>query len=125
MSSYEVSHQHLASISQNTANINTWSGKNCIVDFLRNIDETAQLQHRYDSKMTRLGINLTAQQQKDFETCTHCPRCDTKFDEAAHKKVRDHDHITGKFRSALSQMQHTPLSLTAHTSSHFSQFQKL
>ena len=50
--------------------------------------------------MTRQDMDITVQEQKDFDACTHCPRCKAKFDDK-HKKVRDHCHITGKFRSAL------------------------
>lgn len=37
---------------------------------------------------------LTIQQRGDSDAYTHCPRCNIKFDEAAHNKVHDHDHMT-------------------------------
>jgi len=102
IASYEVWHSQLTTRRQETTSIQTWSGEDCIVNFLRYLDETAQAQHRHDSKMTRQAmVNMTMQQNKNFDACTHCPRCGIKFDDDKHRKVRDHCHITGKFRSAL------------------------
>jgi len=115
ISSYEVWHPHLTSIKQNRTKLNSWSGEDCIVDFLRYLDDSAQVQHRYDNKMTRLGMNLTIQQQRDFDSCTHCPRCNIKFNETIYKKVRDHDHITGKFRSALCHKCNSKLHVSRRT----------
>ena len=115
ISSYEVWHPHLTSIKQNSTKLNSWSGEDCIVDFLRYLDDSAQVQHRYDNKMTRLGMNLTIQQQRDFDSCTHCPRCNIKFNETIYKKVRDHDHITGKFRSALCHKCNSKLHVSRRT----------
>ena len=100
ISSYEVWHPHFSSTKQKTTKINTWSGDGCIVDFLRYLDQAAQEQHKYDNQMSRQGMIITPQQQTDFNACTHCPRCNAEFNETIFK-VRDHDHITGKFRSAL------------------------
>ena len=115
ISSYEVWHSHIATHRQNTTKINAWSGEDCIINFLRYLDETAQAQHRHDNKMTRQGMILTTQQQKDFDSCTYCPRCNIKFDDEKHKKVRDHCHITGKFRSALCHSCNSKLHLSRRT----------
>ena len=115
IASYEVWHPQLKTQRQNTTNIKSWGGEDCIVDFLRYIDETAQVQHRRDIKMTRQAMILTTQQEKDFEACTHCPRCNNKFNEETHKKVRDHDHITGTFRSALCHKCTVKLHMTRRT----------
>ena len=115
IASYEAWHPHIAAYRQDITKINTWSGEDCIVDFLHYIDDMAHIQHRYDNKMTRLGKLLTTQQEKDFEACRHCPRCNTKFDNEKHRKVRDHDHITGKFRSALCHSCNSKLHLSRRT----------
>ena len=111
VASYEVWHSHLSK-QQNTTPIQSWSGEDCIISFLGYLDQTAQEQHIRDSKLTRQSMNLTSQQQKEFEICTHCPRCNTKFDDKAHKKVRDHCHITGAFRSALCHTCNSKLYLS-------------
>ena len=101
IASYEVWHSQLTTQQQDKATIQTWSGEDCIVMFLRYLDEMVRTQHQHDDKMMRQAMNITTQQQKDFDACTHCPRCQTKFNDDKYKKVRDHCHITGKFRSAL------------------------
>ena len=115
IASYEVWHTDMHTQQQNTTNIKSWGGEECIVDFLRYLDETAQAQHRHDNKMTHQAMILTTQQEKDFQACTHCPRCRTKFDDDKHKKVRDHCHITGKFRSALCHKCNTKLYFSRRT----------
>jgi len=99
IASYEVMHPHIHD--QNSTKINAWSGEDCIIDFLRYLDITVNKQHKYDNKMTYKPMNLTDQDQHDFEATTHCPRCNILFDTDKHTKVRDHDHITGSFRGAL------------------------
>ena len=65
--------------------------------------------------MTRQAMLLTMQQQKDFDTCIQCPRCNATFNETTHKKVRDHCHITGNFRSALYHPCNSKLHLSRRT----------
>ena len=115
IASYVVWHSHLAPIKQNTTKITAWSGEDCIVDFLRYIDDMAHIQHKYDNTMTRRGKLLTTQQEKDFDACTHCPRCNAPFDDSSHKKCRDHDHITGQYRSVLCHSCNSKLHLTRRT----------
>ena len=101
IASYEVWHKDIQTRRQNTTAVESWSGDDCIISFLRYLDETVQALHKYDNKMSYQPMTITTQQQKDFEACTHCPRCKHKFDDNTYTKVRDHCHITGKFRSAL------------------------
>ena len=115
IASYEVWHSHLTSQRQNTTAVKSWSGEDCIVNFLRYLDEMVQVLHKRDNKMTRQAMCLTSQQQQEFNACTHCPRCKTPFDDNKHKKVRDHDHITGLYRSALCHACNTKFHLTRRT----------
>ncbi len=115
IASYEVWHAQTNAQRQKKAQIHSWTGEDCIVSFLRYLDETAQAQHRYDNKMTRQGMILTTQQQKDFDACTHCPRCNAPFNDTTHKKCRDHNHITGKFRSPLCHPCNSKLHLSRRT----------
>ena len=115
IASYEVWHPHIQTQRQNNTNIESWSGEECILHFLRYLDNMANSLHQRDNKMTRQGMILTTEQQKDFESSTHCPKCKSKFDEEDHKKVRDHCHITGKFRSALCHKCNSKLYQTRRT----------
>ena len=101
IASYEVWHKDIQTQRQNTTAVESWSGDDCIISFLRYLDETAQALHKHDNKMSYQPMTISTQQQKDFEACTHCPRCKYEFDDKNYTKVRDHCHISGKFRSAL------------------------
>ena len=112
IASYVVWHPHISESRQKNTKISNWNGENCIIDFLRYLDDMAHIQHRFDNKMTRRAMLLTAQQEKEFIACTHCPRCKSPFDVSKHKKIRDHDHITGMFRGPLCQTCNFKLCLT-------------
>ena len=46
-------------------------------------------------------IELTVEEQKEYENATYCHICKKRFgDKKKHRKVRDHDHYTGKYRGA-------------------------
>ena len=65
--------------------------------------------------MTYVGMTLTSEEEGEFNSCTVCPRCDKEFNKDTRKKVRDHCHITGKFRSALCHDCNRKLRLTRRT----------
>jgi len=114
IASYEVWHPHKTR-EQSTSIIESWSGEDCIIDFLRYLDITVQEQHKHDHKMTRQDMILSPQDQSTFDKTTRCPRCHMAFDTTEHRKVRDHCHITGKFRSALCHKCNSKLYLTRRT----------
>ena len=115
IASYEVWHSELKSAKQDSTRIQAWSGEESIILFLRYLEATAKKQHYRDNKMTRKLMNLTTEQEKEFIACTHCPQCKSAFDKDKHKKVRDHDHITGNFRSALCHICNSKLHLSRRT----------
>ena len=46
-------------------------------------------------------IELTLDEQKEYENATYCHICKKEFgDKKKHRKVCDHDHYTGKYRGA-------------------------
>jgi hypothetical protein len=115
IATYEVWHPDISMQRQQNTKINSWCGEDCIVDFLQFLDKMAHHQHRHDNTLTRQAMTLSIQQQQEFDECTYCPRCKTIFDTDKHKKVRDHDHITGKFRSPLCHSCNSKLCLSRRT----------
>ena len=115
IASYQVWHKHFESTEQTHEKVNTWSGDECILEFLRYLDETAHKQHKHDSKMTFHNMILTIQQENEFNSTTHCPRCNIQFDEEKHCKVKEHNHINGEFRSALCRTCNLKLYLSRRT----------
>ena len=45
------------------------------------------------------SINMTEEDKRDFETADECHICNKKYAEKD-EKVRDHCHITGKYRGS-------------------------
>ena len=98
ISCYEVWHDHF----RNRQNkMHTWQGEDCISKFLEFLDKAAKFQQSYDSQLQRKSLHMSDEDKQKFESCTSCPKCHKTFDDDKIKKVRDHDHITGKFRNAL------------------------
>ena len=100
IAAYEVWHSHF-SREQNKTKIQTWQGKSCIKDFLMFIDKMVRQLHKLSSHINRNPMSISEAQQADFDKCKTCPRCQKPFDDAKHKKVRDHCHISGQYRSPL------------------------
>ena len=78
----------------------TWVGEDCVVQYLKFLDSKVHSLKFRESELSRKPMNFTDQDQLEYEQCNECPKCNSTFDKT-HAKVRDHCHITGKFRSAL------------------------
>ena len=93
----EVWHSHFC---QSLNATKLFQGKDCISKFLMYLDKKARFLQRRNNDLVRQPMSYTAEDQQQFESATHCPKCRLAFSESV-KKVRDHCHITGKFRAAL------------------------
>ena len=73
-------------------------GKDCMYKFFEALDEIREYvlqQYKENVKMKK----LTVDEQREYDKATKCWICDGEFTKE-NKKVRDHDHMTGKFRNA-------------------------
>lgn len=96
ISCYEVWHDDI-----NIKNkIHVWQGDECIAEFLKFLEKAVKFQQKFNVHLCRKAMNISAEDLQVFNACTTCPKCNKPFDEK-NKKVRDHCHISGKFRSAL------------------------
>ncbi|KYN03348.1 hypothetical protein ALC62_05813 [Cyphomyrmex costatus] len=76
-------------------------GANCVECF---VDELYRLMHRVKSLFLRnTAMNqFTTQQWKQFLDATRCHICEKPF-QMEHKRVRDHCHVTGRYRGAAHE----------------------
>ncbi|XP_050515107.1 uncharacterized protein LOC126890292 [Diabrotica virgifera virgifera] len=80
----------------------SYRGKDCMKWFA---DELNQLAEDVSTVfMCPFDINMTSQQESDFQAATHCHICDQTFS-PSDKKVRDHDHMIpeNNYRSAAHE----------------------
>ena len=87
-----------------------FSGRGCVKNF---VDEIFEIENKaIEYFKTNLKINISNEEEIDFQNSKECWLCDKKFlecefqkcecenDKCECKKVRDHDHLTGKYRGA-------------------------
>ena len=98
---YPVFHKHFNE-KREAATMRTWTGEKCIQNYLAYLDRfVRELDVQIDS-LTNQGMIIDPTEQYAFDIATHCPRCKTEFTkDGSHVKVRDHCHITGKYRGPL------------------------
>ena len=95
---YHVWHEALQSTYNNTYYL--FEGENCIAEFLNHLEDVVQNLYDNQNVMTRMPMRLTAVEDIAHKNAENCNKCKIKFSEDI-SKVRDHDHITGKYRQAL------------------------
>ena len=57
-------------------------------------------------------LNLTEEEEEEFQRSTHCWICNKKYKEDQ-KPVRDHCHITGKYRGSAHESCNLKLQISA------------
>ena len=91
----------------------SWDGSGCVEKFLGELDNMVKEQFT-ESNLTRQSMTISPQEHQDFYDSKSCPRCNSAYSEQ-NKKVRDHCHITGRFRSALCSKCNFRLCLKRNT----------
>ncbi|MEL7521335.1 MAG: DNA polymerase, partial [Cyanobacteria bacterium J06553_1] len=108
---YPVYHEHFTQ-KREQATMRAWSGERCIKKYLDYLDAFVRELYTQMDPLTRQPMQISPTEQIAFDNATHCPRCKTAFtEEGRHRKVRDHCHITGKFRSPLCHVCNSRLML--------------
>ena len=108
---YKQWHEHFTE-KREQATMRTWTGENCIQNYLAYLDRFVRELNAQIDTLTSQFMIIDPSEQRAFDNATHCPRCRTAFtEEGNHKKVRDHCHITGKYRGPLCHVCNSRLRL--------------
>ncbi|XP_030745136.1 uncharacterized protein LOC115874172 [Sitophilus oryzae] len=71
------------------------TGQDCMKWFVKELEDNAKIIST--ALKIFLPMDLTSEQRNNFNKATHCHVCEKPFDEK-NIKVRDHCHLTGKYR---------------------------
>ena len=98
---YPVFHKHFNE-KRNAATMRTWTGERCLQNYLEYLGRFVRELSAQMDVLTGHDMIIDPAEQSAFNNATHCPRCKTEFTKAgSHVKVRDHCHISGKYRGPL------------------------
>ena len=89
---------HLQSVHRKTSKQYCYRGEDAVSHFLKKMRNiTYDFTNIYKQSM----IDLTEREINEYENAKYCHICKKVFGKAKkHRKVRDHDHYTGKLRGA-------------------------
>lgn len=77
-----------------------WTGEDCIVQLLYHLeDELSRITSVLDQ--VNIPLEMSTTEELTFQKATRCNMCSINFSLSSVRKVRDHDHLSGRYRSAL------------------------
>ena len=85
-----------------TKPIQIYRGEKSVYKFMENILEEVKYCKRVMKKYFNKPLRMTEENEQEFKKATTCHICDKKYTEKD-TRVRDHCHITGKFRGSAHQ----------------------
>ena len=85
-----------------TKPIQLYRGEKAVYKFMENILEEVKYCKRVMKKYFNKPLRMTEKNEQEFKKATTCHICDKKYTEKD-TRVRDHCHITGKFRGSAHQ----------------------
>ena len=85
-----------------TKPIQLYRGEKAVYKFMQNILEEVKYCKKVMKKYFNKPLRMTEENEREFEKATTCHICDKKYTEKD-IRVRDHCHITGKFRGSAHQ----------------------
>ena len=108
---YPMWHQHFTR-KRDEATMRTWAGEKCIQNYLAYLDRFVRELDAEIQSLTNQPLILSPEEQHAFDRATHCHKCNVAFtQEWKQAKVRDHCHITGKYRRPLCNLCNSRLRL--------------
>ena len=87
---------------QYTKQVQIYRGENAVYKFMENMLEEVNWCKSKIKKHFNKPLKMTMENETDFQKATKCHICDTKYTNKD-VRVRDHCHITGKFRGSAHQ----------------------
>ena len=85
-----------------TKPIQLYRGEKAVYKFMENILEEVKYCKKVMKKYFNKPLRMTEENEQEFKKATTCHICDKKYTEKD-TRVRDHCHITGKFRGSAHQ----------------------
>ena len=82
--------------------VEIYRGEDCIEKFIMKMLSEVEDCQRIVKEEFQKPLNMTVENERDFQNSTVCHICERKFneDKPSKQKVRDHCHITGEYRGA-------------------------
>ena len=79
-----------------------YRGENAVYKFLENMLEEVKYCKKVMKKHFNKPLRMTEENEQEFKKATKCHICDKEYEEYTEKdiRVRDHCHITGKYRGS-------------------------
>ena len=88
-----------------------FTGKDCLIHACRYIHCISDRVYQWNKKYSHSELTMTNTDLSSFNCASNCFMCDTLFSAEDVIKVREHDHITGKYRGAACQECNTKMRL--------------
>lgn len=108
---YTMFHEYF-NVKREQAKMRTWAGEKCLQNYLVYLDRFVRELDTEMDALTDQSMLISPTEQRAFDNATHCPRCKAAFTkEGKYRKVRDHSHITGKYRGPLCHVCNSRLRL--------------
>ena len=95
-----------------SGNVVIYRGEDCIQKFMKCMFEEVKNCQEIIRENFNKPLKMTNEDEEEFKEATHCHICDKKYKEDD-VPVRDHCHVTGKYRGSAHQSSNLKLQISA------------
>ena len=88
-----------------------FTGDDCLIYACQYIHRVSDSVYQWNKEYSYAKLTMTAQEHRHHFYASACFMCETLFSAPNVKKVREHDHVTGKYRGAACQDCNTKMRL--------------